>query len=150
MMVFLVDIIYLDFAKAFDKVPHARLLKKIRGTWHRGTICDYTRWIKNWLADRKQRVNINGKVSGWAEVKSGVLQGSVLGPLLFLIFINDIDDGIISKIWKFADDSKICNKVCNEAVPEIIRGDLKKLFQWSEDLSSSSSSFILKTSLFPR
>ena len=80
------------------------------------------------------RVNINGKVSGWAEVKSGVPQGSVLGPLLFLIFINDIEDGIISKIWKFADDSKICNKVCSEADAETIRGDLRKLFQWSEDL----------------
>ena len=79
------------------------------------------------------RVNINGKVSGWADVRSGVPQGSVLGPLLFLIFINDIDDGIISKIWKFADDSKICYKLCNEADAEIIRGDLKKLFQWSED-----------------
>ena len=57
----------------------------------------------------------------------------MLGPLLFVIFINDIDEGIISKIWKFADDSKICNKVCNEADTEIISGDLKKLFQWSED-----------------
>ena len=125
-----VDVIYLDFAKAFDKVPHARLLKKLEA---HGIGGQYARWIKNWLADRKQRVNINGKVSGWAEVKSGVPQGSVLGPLLFLIFINDIDEGIISKIWKFADDSKICNKVCNEADTEIISGDLKKLFQWSED-----------------
>ena len=91
------------------------------------------RWIKNWLADRKQKVNINGKVCGWMEVTSGFPQGSVLGPLLFLIFINDIDDGIISKIWKFADDSKICYKICNEADKEIIRGDLRKLFQWSED-----------------
>jgi hypothetical protein len=125
-----VDIIYLDFAKAFDKVPHARLLKKLEA---HGIGGQYARWIKNWLADRRQRVNINGKVSGWAEVKSGVPQGSVLGPLLFLIFINDIDDGIISKIWKFADDSKICNRVCNEAEAETIRGDLRKLFQWSED-----------------
>ena len=85
------------------------------------------------MADRKQRVNINGKLSGWAEVRSGVPQGSVLGPLLFLIFINDIDEGIILKIWKFADDSRICIKVCNEADTEIISGDLKKLFQWSED-----------------
>ena len=57
----------------------------------------------------------------------------MLGPLLYLIFINDIDDGIISKIWKFADNSKIYNKVCNEADTKIISGDLKKLFQWSED-----------------
>ena len=114
-----VDVIYLDFAKAFDKVPHARLLKKLEA---HGIGGQYARWTKNWLADRRQRVNINGKVSGWAEEKSGVPQGSVLGPLLFLIFINDIDDGIISKIWKFADDSKICNKVCNEADAETIKG----------------------------
>ena len=125
-----VDVIYLEFAKAFDKVPHARLLKKLEA---HGIGGQYAKWIKNWLADRRQRVNINGMVSGWAEVKSGVLQGSVLEPLLFLIFINDIDNGIISKIWKFADDSKICNKVCNEADAETIRGDFRKLFQWSED-----------------
>ena len=96
------DVIYLDFAKAFDKVPHARVLKKLEAHGIRG---QYAR-----LADRKQRVNINGKVSGWAEVKSGVPQGSVLGPLLFLIFINDIDEGIISKIWKFADESKYAKR----------------------------------------
>jgi hypothetical protein len=66
-------------------------------------------------------------------VKSGVPQGSVLGPLLFLIFINDIDEGITSKIWKFADDSKICNKVCNEADAEAVRADLRSLYQWSVD-----------------
>ena len=99
------DIIYLDFAKAFDKVPHKRLIKKLEAHGIAGNV---SRWIKNWLTDRRQRVNINGKTSNWANVLSGVPQGSVLGPLLFLIYINDIDDGIISKIWKFADDTKIC------------------------------------------
>ena len=64
---------------------------------------------------------------------SGVPQGSVLGPLLFLIYINDIDDGIISKIWKFADDTKICKNIKNEGDVEILRNDLKQLYKWSED-----------------
>ena len=73
-----------------------------------------SRWIKNWLTDRSQRVNINGKTSKWAEVYlSGVPQGSVLEPILFLIYINDIDDGIMSKISKFADDTKICKNIKN-------------------------------------
>ena len=73
-------------------------------------------------------MNINGKTSNWADVLSGVPQGSVLGPLLFLIYINDIDDGIISKIWKFADDTKICKNIKNEWDVEILRNDLKQLY----------------------
>ena len=74
-------------------------------------------------------MNINGKSSNWANVLSEVPQGSVLGPLLFLIYINDIDDGIISKIWKFADDTKICNNVKNDEDVEILRKDLKQLYK---------------------
>jgi len=64
-------------------------------------------WIEKWLLDRKQRVVINGIFSGWKDVLSGVPQGSVLGPLLFMIYINDIDKFIVSHILKFADDTKI-------------------------------------------
>ena len=120
------DIIYLDFAKAFDKVPHKRLIKKLETHGISGNV---SRWIKNWLTDRRQRVNINGKASNWANVLSGVPQGPVLGPLLFLIYINDIDDGIISKIWKFADDTKICKNIKNEEDVEILRNDLKQLYK---------------------
>ena len=125
-----VDVIYLDFAKAFDKVPHARLLKKLE---EHGIEGDFTRWIKNWLEGRRQRVNISGKLSGWANVLGGVPQGSVLGPLLFLIFMNDIDDGIMSKIWKIADDSKICSRVVDETDAKVVQKDLINLFNWSED-----------------
>jgi hypothetical protein len=98
-----VDVIYLDFQKAFDKVPHRRLMRKVSAMGIGGEIYN---WIEDWLRDRKQRVCLTGSSSGWANVSSGVPQGSVLGPLLFLIYINDIDNGIASKILKFANDMK--------------------------------------------
>ena len=85
-------------------------------------------------------MNINGKASNWTNVLSGVPQGSVLGPLLFLIYTNDIDDGIISKIWKFADDTKICKNIKNEGDVKILRNDLKQLYKWSEDWQCCSIS----------
>ena len=80
----LVDIIYLDFQKAFDKVPHVKLMKKIRKLGISGSLGD---WIENWLKDREQRVIINGNCSDWVKVTSGVPQGSILGPLLFTLMI---------------------------------------------------------------
>jgi hypothetical protein len=113
-----VDIIYLDFAKAFDKVPHQRLAKKLEACGITGRLLQ---WIKNWLLDRRQKVGIRGKFSKWIEILSGVPQGSVLGPLLFVIFINDIDSGILSKISKFADDTKLCGKVTSQEDANILR-----------------------------
>ena len=69
-------------------------------------------WIKQWLKNRRQRVSVNKTFSEWDEVTSGVPQGSVLGPVLFLVYINDIDIGLITKLSKFADDSKLCKNVC--------------------------------------
>ena len=103
-----VDIIYLDFQKAFDKVPHQRLLLKLKAHGIRDSITD---WIEQWLTDRRQRVVVDGEVSNWKSVLSGVPQGSVLGPILFLIYINDLNDSITSNGLKFADDTKLFRKV---------------------------------------
>ena len=101
-----VDPAYVDFQKAFDKVPHERLMAKVNAHGIQGGA---ERWIRNWLAGRCQRVCINQTHSGFAPVMSDVPQGCVLGPILFLIYINDLDNNV-SKISKFADDTKLCTK----------------------------------------
>jgi len=125
-----VDMIYLDLAKAFYKVPHIRLAKKMEACGFGGNLL---RWIENWLKDRRQRVGIRGAFSEWIDVISGVPQWSVLEPLLFRIFINDIDTGILSKISKFADDTKLCKDVVTEEDAFIIREDLRRLYEWAKD-----------------
>uniref|UniRef100_K7EZH3 Reverse transcriptase domain-containing protein n=1 Tax=Pelodiscus sinensis TaxID=13735 RepID=K7EZH3_PELSI len=123
-----VDIVYLDFQKAFDKVPHQRLLCKLHGHGIRGKVLS---WIENWLKDRKQRVGINGKFSDWRGVTSGVPQGSVLGPILFNLFINDLEKGVSSEVVKFADDTKLFRIVKTEADCEGLQEDLTKLSDWA-------------------
>ena len=100
-----VDVIYLDYAKAFDKVDHEILLAKHRRLGVKGKLL---KWIKNFLSENRfQTVLINGKRSFLASVLSGVPQGSVLGPLLFLVYINDLVNNIKqSKVSSFADDTK--------------------------------------------
>ena len=125
-----VDIVYLDFQKAFDKVPHKRLLSKVLSHGITGNI--HT-WLKDWLSERKQRVVINGFMSSWLDVKSGVPQGSVLGPILFLIYVNDIDDGLNCKVSKFADDTKIACKVTTTRERETLQSDLDRLTHWANE-----------------
>jgi hypothetical protein len=125
-----VDLIYLDFAKAFDKVPYMRLFKKLEA---HGVSKKIIAWIQNWLSSRRQKVSINKEFSGWKNVTSGVPQGSVLGPVLFLIYINDIDCDLVSKFKKFADDTKLCKGVKNIEDVVSLQNDLDKLHQWSED-----------------
>lgn len=123
-----VDIVYIDFQKAFDKVPHQALLHKLKRIGIQGSTFE---WIKNWLVGRKQRVQIKGNYSQWAEVISGVPQGSVLGPLLFIIFIDDITEGLLSKVSIFADDLKIMGIVNTEEQIEQFQADLTRISNWA-------------------
>ena len=124
-----VDVIYLDFQKAFDKVPHVRLLAKLEAIGIKGRLFG---WIKEWLTGRKQRVVINGMASDWEDVLSGIPQGSILGPLLFIIFINDLELGIKNNILKFADDTKLFGGSGTRENIEKLRMDLLELCKWSE------------------
>ena len=102
-----VDVIYLDFKKAFDKVPHQRLILKLKPHGMGNRIINR---IEPWLTDRRQRVVVDGEVSSWKSVLSGVPQGSVLGPILFLVYNNDLEEGVAGKILTFADDTKLFRK----------------------------------------
>uniref|UniRef100_A0A8C5LXA5 Reverse transcriptase domain-containing protein n=1 Tax=Leptobrachium leishanense TaxID=445787 RepID=A0A8C5LXA5_9ANUR len=124
-----VDIAYLDFNKAFDTVPHRRLINKLQSLSLDSNIVE---WIRQWLSDRQQRVVVNGVYSAQGLVTSGVPQGSVLGPILFNIFISDIAEGINGKVCIFADDTKICNRVDVPGGISQMTNDLGKLKKWSE------------------
>ena len=123
------DIIYLDFSKAFDSVCHARLLCKLNNVGVSGPLLH---WFKNYLTGRKQRVVINGCHPSWAEVKSGVPQGSILGPILFLIYVNDLPDVIQnSNLAMFADDSKCFKSVNSVEDSTDLQIDLDNLCDWA-------------------
>ena len=113
-----VDVIFLDLAKAFDKVPHKRLLLKLKDHGIDGKVLQ---WIENWLKGRKQMVHVKGFASNWLPVTSGVPQGSGLGPVLFLIYVNDMDSDLHSWILKFADDTKIFNGIKDKSDCAIVQ-----------------------------
>ena len=124
-----VDSIYLDFRKAFDSVPHQRLLRKLRA---HGIAEQVIKWIEAFLSGRKQQVVVNGHHSGWAPVTSGVPQGSVLGPLLFLVFINDIPGVIGGLVKMFADDTKLYRSVSLPADADSLQADIDAVVAWSD------------------
>ena len=127
--------IVLDFWKAFDKVPHKRLMKKLRSYGVRGKI---HLWIQSFLTIRQQRVAVDGENSDWVSVDSGVPQGTVLGPTLFLAFINDLVRAAKhSQVRLFADDCVLYREVKNQEDCELLQADLENLEKWEEKWSMS-------------
>ena len=117
-----VDLLILDFSKAFDTVAHERLLDKIDHYGIRGPIKD---WIGRWLTNRTQRVVVDGDSSSATDVLSGVPQGTVLGPLMFLLYVNDIGDNVTSSIKLFADDCLLVRTIHTPEDAEALQNDLK-------------------------
>jgi hypothetical protein len=118
------DAVFFDFAKAFDKVPHAPLLSKMHALGIRGNVY---RWIEAFLSNRSFKVKTGQSLSDASPVSSGVPQGSVLGPLLFLIFINDLPDVVTSNVLLYADDLKIWNSTN----PTTLQTDINAITAWS-------------------
>ena len=135
-----VDIIYLDFEKAFDKVPHERLLQQLSRYGISGNLHS---WIRDYLHNRTQKVRVNGTCSSTAPVLSGVPQGSVLGPALFLIFIADASEFILNFISLYADDAKLFTFIleascaANLHTSESLQLDLNSLAVWCESKQMS-------------
>ena len=123
-----VDAVYLDCSKAFDTVPHDLLLLKLKCVGVDGRTLN---WIKDFLTNRQQRVQVKDCCSEWRGVWSGVPQGSVLGPTLFLVYVNDLLDGLRSKGKLFADDVKIYRRMMSPGDRDQLQDDLQKLDEWS-------------------
>ena len=117
------DVVFLDFCKAFDSVPHGRLLYRLEQYGIGGALLE---WLRNFLTNRRQRVAVRGIIySEWTNVKSGVPQGTILGPILFLIYINDLPDGVSSSVKLFADDTKVYRELSDaEGVASLLQSHL--------------------------
>ncbi|CAM4587276.1 unnamed protein product [Lepidochelys kempii] len=121
--------VYLDFSKAFDTVLHDLLINKLGKCNLDGATI---RWVHNWLENRSQSVVISGSQSCWKGIMNGVPQGSVLGPVLFNIFINDLDKGKESTLIKFVDDTKLGGVASALEARIVIQNDLDRLEKGSE------------------
>lgn len=126
-----IDITYMDFMKAFDKVPHKRLLHKLK-MYKIGE--KYTKWLEAFLIGRKQRVIVNNESSSWRDVTSGIPQGSVMGPVLFVLYINDLPESAAynSDTFLYADDTKIFREINSVNDCEDLQTDIFALHKWSE------------------
>ena len=126
-----VDVVYLDFSKAFDKVDHTIVLQKMKNLGINGQV--YT-WMESFLRNRYQSVSVNGVTSDPQRVISGVPQGSVLGPLIFLLLIRDIDQDVLySIVMSFADDTRATKSVKSINDIEKLQSDLQRIYKWTDD-----------------
>ena len=123
-----VDILYFDFTKAFDLVSHSRLLEKLEAHGITGKVLT---WLRNFLIGRRQRVVLNRYSSSWSSVLSGVPEGSVLGPLLFNIYVNDMPNCVNNPILQFADDVKMFRAIGGAADFQQLQADINSLVDWS-------------------
>ena len=123
-----VDILFLDYAKAFDSVPHKRLMKQVESFGIQG---EALKWIEAFLSNRRQQVRANGELSAFKPVLSGVPQGSILGPVLFTLYVNDIPAELETLISLYADDTKIYSAITSASSIESLKSDLKKLENWA-------------------
>ena len=123
-----VDVLYLDYSKAFDTVPHQRLLKQVESF---GVTDLALQWIEGFLSNRRQKVRVNNEVSDWSPVISGIPQGSILGPILFTLFVFDIPDAIQSLISMFADDTKLYKILTSSTSGDDLETSLHQLEDWA-------------------
>ena len=124
------DVIYLDYRKAFDKVPHRKLIFKLQSIGVPGGV---VRWIESFLKDRRMKVSVGGSESRWAPVTSGVPQGSVLGPLLYLMYVNDLPSWMMNCMAMFADDSKLWRRIRSEEDARSLQRDLDMVEDWNDE-----------------
>ena len=126
------DVIMIDFRRAFDLVPFKHLIRKLEA---HGIVGELLQWLSDWTRNRAQRVVLNGVSSSWVDVLSSVVQGSVLGPVLFIVFINDIDLEIHDphiKMFKYADDSKLGRPIRSESDAAALQSALDNIVRWSD------------------
>jgi hypothetical protein len=131
----MIDIIFLDFLKAFDMVAHRRLLLKLETYGIKGTLLN---WFRSFLENRRQRVILGDGVSSWSEVTSGVPQGSVLGPLLFVIYIYDLPECVSCASKLYADYSKLIRIVNNLMDAISLQEDIEGVTKWTSEWLNAS------------